>query len=183
MYQNTQQTETQQTETQQTETQQTETQQTETQQTETQQRQSRMDCYSKSHLFGYVDRFGLEFNLFTPALFKRIFSNVLTRLLHGGVSSDEKKYVRFEHKEREKQTPIVLTKIIKVSEVVDKDNNNFVHNFIEFHYYKDKIYTNLVDIITTTEYQQQFTQNIRNYNRYLSKGLHYIVTEIEQFRK
>ena len=139
-------------------------------------KQGKFEKYSHGHFFHYVMSHKLQFNVYNSYSLKSSLLQLFRRLLYGGYKENE--FVKFG----DKQQPLIIIKLQFIRKIQDKNNKNFIHNFLECQYFGEARFTNLVDVITTEEFTEEFTKELSKYNIKLSKGLHYITSEMKELR-
>lgn len=136
-------------------------------------------CYSNSHYMSYVIKYRLQYNAYNTYDYYNAIVRVLKRIKHGGYNNNV--YIKFNPETN--TTPLAINNIRCVGGCLDNNNGNFTHNFVEIHYYGDKQYNNLVDIITPREFIKEFNGLIIKYNATIHKGLHYVNDEIDKLKQ
>lgn len=138
------------------------------------------NCYSDGHFISYTTRNRLRFMVCDDESFNSMLIQSLKRFRYGGYHED--KYIKLNPNKTE-TPPLIITKVKCIGGCRDTTNENFTHNFIEFHYYGDKQYNNLVDTITTNDYVKRFNNLLYLYDKQINKGLHCINDEIKRLGK
>ena len=136
----------------------------------------KFDKYSHGHFFHYVSIHNLQFNVYNLYSFRNSLIHILHHLLYGGYKEND--FVKFE----KGHAPLIIVKLQLIRKIQDKNNKKFTHNFIECQYFGEERFTNLIDIIVNNDFSDEFSKELRRYNIKLSKGLHYIDTEIREIR-
>ena len=139
----------------------------------------KQSCYNNGHFMSYVNKYRLQYNAYSTYDFYNVIIKVFKRIKHGGYNDDV--YIKFDPQKN--TTPLLINSIKCIGGCVDNTNTNFTHNFVELHYYGDKQYNNLVDIITPREFVKEFNGLVVKYNATIHKGLHYVNDEIKRLRK
>ena len=137
---------------------------------------SRYACYHNGCFMSYVNSHRLQYNAYDKVSFNNALIQAFKRVKHGGYNNG----VYTKINQRENTTPLIINSVKCIGGRIDANNENFTHNFVELHYYGDKRFNNLVDIITTRDFVREFNRLLIRYNTSINKGLHYINDEINK---